>query len=234
MTFALPGTAASGRPGPLIVSRTGRCRELRPRGEDITTTRQGVLASGSCVAPGRLRIALILGALIALAPLTIDTYIPALPVIGPDLGAAATTAQLILTGTLIGLALGQVPIGPLSDSFGRRAPLLAGAVLHVPSSAAVAITPRAQGDKARAQLLADRLRWPTRRCGPRRRFLAGVMRRQFAERGVSRHRRTAPLFDQRVSERRYGRGFPSRRVRPVRARMRGWPAGCVNAASGSR
>ncbi len=99
------------------------------------------LASGPTGTPGKLRVALILGALIALGPLTIDTYLPALPRVGADLAAAETTVQLTLTGTLLGLALGQILIGPLSDAWGRRLPLLAGTALHVLSSAAVAIAP---------------------------------------------------------------------------------------------
>ena len=88
-------------------------------------------ATGRAATPSRLRIALILGALIALGPLTIDTYLPALPAVGADLATSEPTVQLTLTGTLIGLAIGQVLIGPLSDALGRRRPLIAGAALHV-------------------------------------------------------------------------------------------------------
>ncbi|ALL78454.1 transporter [Pseudonocardia sp. EC080610-09] len=91
--------------------------------------------------PSRVRLALILGALIALGPLTIDTYLPALPEVGRDLAASGTTVQLTLTGTLAGLALGQILIGPLSDAYGRRLPLLAGTALHVLASALVAVAP---------------------------------------------------------------------------------------------
>lgn len=99
------------------------------------------MTSTTTAAPSRLRIALILGALIALGPLTIDTYLPALPQVGEDLGASGTTVQLTLTGTLAGLALGQLLIGPLSDAYGRRLPLLAGTGLHVLASALVAVAP---------------------------------------------------------------------------------------------
>lgn len=100
---------------------------------------RGVAAS--TVTPSRARLALILGALIALGPLTIDTYLPALPQVGADLAASGTTVQLTLTGTLAGLALGQILIGPLSDAYGRRLPLLLGAGLHVLASALVAVAP---------------------------------------------------------------------------------------------
>src|SRR5690606_11376389 len=82
----------------------------------------------------RARIVLVLGSLIALGPLTIDMYLPALPVITEDLHSGPTTTQLTLTGTLTGLAFGQLVLGPLSDAVGRRRPLLAGLGLHVVAS----------------------------------------------------------------------------------------------------
>jgi DHA1 family bicyclomycin/chloramphenicol resistance-like MFS transporter len=66
------------------------------------------------------RTALTLGAFVALGPLTVDLYLPALPTVAADLGTTSATVQLTLTGTLAGLALGQLVLGPLSDSFGRR------------------------------------------------------------------------------------------------------------------
>ncbi len=84
---------------------------------------------------------LVLGAFVALGPLTIDMYLPALPAITADLATTSSTVPLTLTGTLVGLALGQLVIGPLSDSLGRRRPLLAGAALHVAASLAVTVTP---------------------------------------------------------------------------------------------
>jgi DHA1 family bicyclomycin/chloramphenicol resistance-like MFS transporter len=82
-----------------------------------------------------------LGAFVALGPLTIDMYLPALPTIRDDLGTSSATVQLTLTGTLVGLALGQLVVGPLSDAFGRRRPLLAGAALHVVASLLVLVAP---------------------------------------------------------------------------------------------
>jgi DHA1 family bicyclomycin/chloramphenicol resistance-like MFS transporter len=76
----------------------------------------------------------VLGALVALGPLTIDMYLPALPKIAADLSVSSSVAQLTLTGTLTGLALGQLIVGPLSDSLGRRIPLMAGIVLHMLAS----------------------------------------------------------------------------------------------------
>lgn len=84
--------------------------------------------------PGFLRTILVLGALVALGPLTIDMYLPALPAIVSDLGTTEPLVQLTLTGTMLGLGLGQLVIGPLSDALGRRRPLLAGVALHVGAS----------------------------------------------------------------------------------------------------
>ena len=89
----------------------------------------------------RLTMILVLGALVALGPLTIDMYLPALPALTADLATTSSTAQLTLTGTLVGLALGQLVIGPLSDALGRRRPLLAGAALHVAASLAITVAP---------------------------------------------------------------------------------------------
>jgi len=84
--------------------------------------------------PSRVRMIAVLGALVALGPLTIDMYLPALPKIADDLSVSSSVAQLTLTGTLAGLALGQLIVGPLSDSLGRRRPMMAGIVLHMLAS----------------------------------------------------------------------------------------------------
>lgn len=84
--------------------------------------------------PSRTRMIIVLGLLVALGPLTIDMYLPALPKIAEELSVSSSVAQLTLTGTLAGLAIGQLVIGPLSDSLGRRKPLFAGIVLHMVAS----------------------------------------------------------------------------------------------------
>ena len=89
----------------------------------------------------RLQLIVLLGSLIALGPLTIDMYLPALPAITEDLAASAAMVQLTLTGTLAGLALGQLLVGPLSDALGRRRPLLAGVAVHVVASVLCAVAP---------------------------------------------------------------------------------------------
>jgi MFS transporter, DHA1 family, multidrug resistance protein len=75
---------------------------------------------------GRTRLVLILGSLSAFGPLSLDMYLPGLPALARDLQSAAAEAQLTLTGCLVGLAAGQLVVGSISDSRGRRLPLLVG------------------------------------------------------------------------------------------------------------
>ncbi len=88
-----------------------------------------------------VQLVLVLGALSAIGPLTIDTYLPALPELSRQLGATDAQAQATITGLLIGLGFGQLIIGPLSDSIGRRKPLLAGLGLHAAMSLLCALAP---------------------------------------------------------------------------------------------
>ncbi|WP_435204779.1 multidrug effflux MFS transporter [Micromonospora sp. bgisy143] len=89
----------------------------------------------------RAQLVLVLGALIAIGPLTIDMYLPALPAITTGLQTTETAVQLTLTGTLVGLALGQLLIGPVSDVVGRRLPLLAGLAAHIVASVLCVFAP---------------------------------------------------------------------------------------------
>jgi DHA1 family bicyclomycin/chloramphenicol resistance-like MFS transporter len=91
--------------------------------------------------PSRTRMIVVLGVMVALGPLTIDMYLPALPKIADDLSVSSSVVQLTLTGTLAGLALGQLIVGPLSDSLGRRRPLMAGIVLHIAASILCVLAP---------------------------------------------------------------------------------------------
>ena len=95
----------------------------------------------AAVPPNRALLALLLGAFVAVGPLTIDMYLPALPTITAELGTTSAMVQLTLTGTLVGLAIGQLVLGPLSDAFGRRGPLLAGTALYVVASLLVLVAP---------------------------------------------------------------------------------------------
>lgn len=89
----------------------------------------------------RIRMVVILGSLTALGPLTIDTYLPAFPAISEQLSAPESAVQLTLTGTLIGVAIGQLVVGPLSDALGRRRPLITAVSVHVVVSVLCAIAP---------------------------------------------------------------------------------------------
>ncbi|MGH3644322.1 MAG: multidrug effflux MFS transporter [Mycobacterium sp.] len=92
------------------------------------------LSADGTPVPSQTRMIVVLGLLVALGPLTIDMYLPALPRIAEDYSVSSSVVQLTLTGTLAGLAIGQLLIGPLSDSLGRRRPLMAGIVLHMLAS----------------------------------------------------------------------------------------------------
>jgi DHA1 family bicyclomycin/chloramphenicol resistance-like MFS transporter len=87
------------------------------------------------------RLILILGALSAFGPLSIDMYLPALPAIGTELAASASEVQLTLTACFVGLALGQVVAGPLSDAYGRRRPLIVGLAAFAVASLLCAAAP---------------------------------------------------------------------------------------------
>lgn len=91
--------------------------------------------------PARWWLVLILGALSAMAPLSIDMYLPSLPDMAASFGVSATAAQLSITFCLLGLAVGQLVAGPVSDSRGRRVPLLAGLALYSVASILCAWTP---------------------------------------------------------------------------------------------
>ncbi len=91
-------------------------------------------------AVGRLVPALLL-LLTVFGPISMDLYLPVLPALTLELDAATSVAQLTVTACLIGLALGQLIAGPLSDRFGRRMPLLIGLVAYVLTSVLCAASP---------------------------------------------------------------------------------------------
>lgn len=88
-----------------------------------------------------VRLVLLLGALSAFAPLSIDMYLPAFPALSRELHAGPSAVQLTLTACLVGLAGGQLVAGPLSDTLGRRRPLLVGLVGYTALSAACVVAP---------------------------------------------------------------------------------------------
>jgi DHA1 family bicyclomycin/chloramphenicol resistance-like MFS transporter len=86
--------------------------------------------------PKGWRLVLVIGGLSVFGPLCIDMYLPALPRISRDLHASTSAVQLTITACLIGIALGQLLIGPISDREGRRRPLLIGIGAFIASSIA--------------------------------------------------------------------------------------------------
>ncbi|MEU0571384.1 multidrug effflux MFS transporter [Nonomuraea sp. NPDC005983] len=84
---------------------------------------------------------LILGALSAIGPLSIDMYLPALPAIAGEMLSAPAQVQLTLTACLIGVSVGQVVAGPVSDVRGRRTPLLVGVAGYALASLLCAFAP---------------------------------------------------------------------------------------------
>jgi DHA1 family bicyclomycin/chloramphenicol resistance-like MFS transporter len=91
--------------------------------------------------PTGWRLVVVVGCLSVFGPLCIDMYLPAFPSISRDLHASASQVQLTLTACLIGISLGQLLFGPISDRLGRRPPLLAGLAAFVASSMACAFAP---------------------------------------------------------------------------------------------
>jgi DHA1 family bicyclomycin/chloramphenicol resistance-like MFS transporter len=90
------------------------------------------------------RLIVVLGALTAIGPLSIDMYLPALPQMSADLSTGPVQTQLTLTACVAGLAIGQVVAGPLSDEWGRRRPLLIGLGAYAAASLLCAVAPTVQ------------------------------------------------------------------------------------------
>ncbi|MER5398679.1 multidrug effflux MFS transporter [Streptomyces sp. NPDC002599] len=88
-----------------------------------------------------LLVTLVLGGLTATPPLAMDMYLPSLPEVTGSLHAPAATVQLTLTACLAGMALGQLVVGPMSDRWGRRRPLLGGLAVYVLATALCALAP---------------------------------------------------------------------------------------------
>lgn len=113
----------------------------------------------------RARFIILLGALTSLIPFTIDMYLPAFPILANVFDTSASSVQLSLTATLLGLAIGQLFAGALSDMHGRRKPLIISLAIYVIASAACIFAPNififvllrfAQGFAASAGLVISR------------------------------------------------------------------------------
>jgi len=89
----------------------------------------------------RLVYVIVLGALTALGPFTIDLYLPAFPALQKDLGVSPGIIQLTLTATTLGFGVGQLLVGPWSDRVGRRIPLIVASSVHVLASLGAVLSP---------------------------------------------------------------------------------------------
>lgn len=77
---------------------------------------------------------MVLGSFAAIAPLSLDMYLPSLPSLAEDLGSSTSLTQLSLTACLLGMAVGQLYFGPLSDQRGRRRPLIVSLIIYCVAS----------------------------------------------------------------------------------------------------
>ena len=89
----------------------------------------------------RARLIGILAMVTAIGPMSIDMYLPTLPALRLHFGADEATTQLTLAAYFIGLALGQLFYGPISDALGRKKPLLFGLALYVLASLGCVFAP---------------------------------------------------------------------------------------------
>lgn len=124
-TVTFPNTSRAGVCG----SRVERVSSSPPHSAETPRYRPGI------------KYILMLGALAALPAVTTDMYLPSLPAVAEDLRASQAAVQFTLSGMLLGGGVGQLVIGPLSDRFGRRLPLIVGILLHVVISVLCSIAP---------------------------------------------------------------------------------------------
>lgn len=108
---------------------------------DNATPRAGAGTSAAGRYRANYRYVLMLGFMAALPAFSTDMYLPSLPDVARDLHTSATAAQLTITAMMFGGAVGQLVIGPVSDRFGRRKPVLVGVALHVVMSVLCAVGP---------------------------------------------------------------------------------------------
>ncbi|MXV44977.1 Bcr/CflA family efflux MFS transporter [Saccharibacter sp. 17.LH.SD] len=99
---------------------------------------------GNELIPGRplpFWLPILLGTLTAVGPVSTDIYLPALPEMERQLGAAPGSGSLTMAAWVAGLAVGQLIVGPLTDRFGRRLPLLIGTLCYAIAAAGCALAP---------------------------------------------------------------------------------------------
>lgn len=125
---------------PMYLYRCTRCQ--RPRSRLASLLLLFPMASFSAPPAGNARhLLLLLGALAACGPLSVDMYLPSLPAMAHGFGVAEGFAQLTLTTFLIGFSVGMLIYGPLSDAYGRRPILLTGITIYAISSLCCVFAP---------------------------------------------------------------------------------------------
>lgn len=92
-------------------------------------------------ANSKLFLVLLLGVLSAFGPFVVDLYLPSLPQLSSFFETSASMTQLTLTTAMIGLAVGQLLLGPLSDKFGRKIPLIISLVIYIISTILIVYAP---------------------------------------------------------------------------------------------
>lgn len=95
---------------------------------------EGAMEQGVRKGQNKFILVIVLGLLAAFGPLSLDMYLPALPSVADELHTTASNAQLSLTACMIGLAVGQIFVGPLSDIIGRKKPLAVVLLVYALSS----------------------------------------------------------------------------------------------------
>src|SRR5205814_8115518 len=100
--------------------------------------RQGLIPDDVRISKSVGRLTLVLGLVMAIGPLAVDMYLPALPTLQVEFAVSPARVQHTLSAYLLGLAVGQLLFGPIADRYGRTPPLLGGiAVITVASAGCV-------------------------------------------------------------------------------------------------
>ena len=86
-------------------------------------------------------LVILLGVLSAFGPFVVDLYLPSLPQLATFFNSTASMTQLTLTSAMIGLALGQLLLGPISDKFGRKKPLVISLLIYIISTIFIVFAP---------------------------------------------------------------------------------------------